>query len=240
MDDEYIVEEYSDLEDDVSSSSEDELEGLIRNKYGIHEVQDDFEDEMDKVITDNIRKTDPTNLLFQISEMNTYSSGISDVAVAGPSKPAAKSGNASVSNDDMLYDPLMDEEDQKWMDNKRRAYIYPSEDSSTDKPKRLPNSDAVLNCPACLSLLCLDCQRHELYRNQYRAMFVSNCTIVMEETLSFPIKQKKLRRKSSGQCSADGKDDSFHPVQCSVCKTGVAVYDTDEIYHFFNVLASHT
>lgn len=235
MDDEYIVEECSDSEDDVSSS-EDELEGLIRDKYNIHEDPDDFEDEMDKVITENIRKTDPTNLLFQIGDINF--SGISDVAVAGPSQP---NGNSSVSNDDMLlYDPLMDEEDQKWMDNKRRAYIYPSENRTAEKPKRLPNSDAVLNCPACLSLLCLDCQRHELYRNQYRAMFVSNCTVVTEETLSFPVKQKKLRQKSSGQCSADGKDDSFHPVHCSVCKTNVAVYDSDEVYHFFNVLASYT
>ena len=29
-------------------------------------------------------------------------------------------------------------------------------------------SDAVLNCPACFTVVCLDCQRHELYKTQYR------------------------------------------------------------------------
>jgi len=31
----------------------------------------------------------------------------------------------------------------------------------------------------------------------------------------------------------------YHPVVCSVCNSEVAVYDADEVYHFFNVLASY-
>ena len=31
----------------------------------------------------------------------------------------------------------------------------------------------------------------------------------------------------------------YHPVVCSVCSSEVAVYDSDEVYHFFNVLASY-
>ena len=52
--------------------------------------------------------------------------------------------------------------------------------------------------------------------------------------------------------------EEFHPVQCDSCKTEVrteinlftsmlginvlqvAMYDTEEVYHFFNVVASHT
>ena len=51
--------------------------------------------------------------------------------------------------------------------------------------------------------------------------------------------------------------EEFHPVQCDKCKTEVingglfilhtmiiflqvAMYDTEEVYHFFNVIASHT
>jgi len=34
-------------------------------------------------------------------------------------------------------------------------------------------------------------------------------------------------------------EDLFHPVMCQVCKTEVGVYDSDEVYHFFNVLSSY-
>lgn len=35
-----------------------------------------------------------------------------------------------------------------------------------------------------------------------------------------------------------GKD-VFHPVMCKICNTKVAVYDSDEVYHFFNVVTSY-
>ena len=61
------------------------------------------------------------------------------------------------SNDELLYDPNMDDEDQKWVDKHRKRY-------QTQKPKsknKAPaNSDAVLDCPACMTTLCLDCQRY--------------------------------------------------------------------------------
>lgn len=34
-------------------------------------------------------------------------------------------------------------------------------------------------------------------------------------------------------------DEVYNPVQCSECSTEVAVFDKDEVYHFFNILASH-
>lgn len=33
--------------------------------------------------------------------------------------------------------------------------------------------------------------------------------------------------------------DKFHPVMCKICNTKVAVYDADEVYHFFNVVTSY-
>lgn len=36
------------------------------------------------------------------------------------------------------------------------------------------NSDAILSCPRCFNVVCMDCQQHERYSNQYRAMFVMN------------------------------------------------------------------
>ena len=50
----------------------------------------------------------------------------------------------------------MDEEDERWVENHRRSYL-PKHQAGKKKP--LPNSDAVLDCPACMTTLCLDCQR---------------------------------------------------------------------------------
>lgn len=37
----------------------------------------------------------------------------------------------------------------------------------------------------------------------------------------------------------DAVDEIFHPVMCTICNTKVAVYDKDEVYHFFNVVTSY-
>ncbi|KAM3918780.1 E2F-associated phosphoprotein [Leptodactylus fuscus] len=159
-----------------------------------------------------------------------------------------------LTNDDLLYDPHEDDRDQAWVDAKRRGYrnIRKSRQSRTHsaKQKAIPSSDAILNCPACMTTLCLDCQRHETYRTQYRAMFVMNCTVNKEEVLKFPeqaIKNRRRERKKMKTPSADSametqsKDtEMYHPVKCNECSTEVAVYDKEEVYHFFNVLASHS
>ncbi|KAG0713003.1 E2F-associated phosphoprotein [Chionoecetes opilio] len=215
-----------------------------------------------------------------------------------------------LSNDELFYDPTMDERDQEWVNQKRRSY-QPRERRpgrtlgvENNNTIQLPPSDAVLNCPACLTTLCMDCQRHEIYHNQYRAMFVFNCTVDVTERLSYPCKDQKRRdflknkkaRKNIKQGvqleneeEAEGEprltevaaastvgssveethstsqstnatennsidelptrepeksindvgQDAFHPVMCKICNTKVAVYDSDEVYHFFNVVTSY-
>lgn len=90
-------------------------------------------------------------------------------------------------------------------------------------------------------------------------MFVSNCTINYIEKLSYPNKAGK-RKKKNQSVSLDNSTtnqtldsitsnqmidsiqidcDYYRPVRCSACNTEVAVYDNNEIYHFFNVLASY-
>ncbi|KRX26817.1 E2F-associated phosphoprotein [Trichinella nelsoni] len=151
-------------------------------------------------------------------------------------------------NDELFYNPKDDEDNQNWINTHRRNY---QPQMTSHLP--LPKSDAVLNCPACMSLLCLDCQRHVKYSAQYRAMFVQNCDIGWDEILRIPeVKTRKSRRrKENGEqrnavsTAASTSDDScfedtFHPVFCSVCRTEVGVIDRDEVYHFFNVLSSHS
>lgn len=143
--------------------------------------------------------------------------------------------------------------------------------------------------------------RHEIYHNQYRAMFVFNCSVDKTESLRFPSKsqkkkeyfrnrkKKKLLHGDTG-CGQDSKQDQFsnlvpvsgdngrtessqsegasegtpinttspasstpeassstgcegdefyYSVSCKICNTKVAVYDKDEVYHFFNVVTSY-
>lgn len=105
-------------------------------------------------------------------------------------------------------------------------------------------------------LLC----RHDKFENQYRAMFVMNCSIDKTERLKYPKqepKHSKRKMKNSKKAGHSGsgvaaeavvsvespstaEEDMFNPVRCTECKTVVAVYDKDDVYHFFNVLASYT
>lgn len=150
-------------------------------------------------------------------------------------------------NDELLYDPEKDNRDQAWVDAQRRGYHAFGLQRARQKQQPVPNSDAVLNCPACMTTLCLDCQRHESYKTQYRAMFVMNCSVNREEVLRYknPENRKKKRGTKKMRSNPDDPPETeaeeiYHPVMCTECSTEVAVYDKDEVFHFFNVLASHS
>ena len=73
-------------------------------------------------------------------------------------------------------------------------------------------------------------------------MLVVNCTTVTEERLTYthkPDKKSRKRRHHQQQQQQPLQEgDLYYPVRCTHCNTEVAVYDNDEVYHFFNVLAS--
>ena len=112
-----------------------------------------------------------------------------------------------------------------------------------NNPKPSKNSSAVLNCPACFIVLCIDCQQHETYQHQYRAMFVMNCKEDTSKKLTFPVIKSKSKKKGKNKQNEFSNeidpDEVFNPVKCNQCSTQVAMYDSEEVYHFFNVLASH-
>ncbi|XP_014786392.1 E2F-associated phosphoprotein [Octopus bimaculoides] len=111
----------------------------------------------------------------------------------------------------------------------------PTKHKSSKTPKR-PTSDALLDCPACMTTICVDCQRHERYPNQYRAMFVMNCSVDYSENLTYPNSNKNSEKMKQ---SSEKTKEVYHPVYCNECRTQVAVYDKEEIYHFFNVISSY-
>lgn len=96
--------------------------------------------------------------------------------------------------------------------------------------------------------------RHAEYGNQFRAMFVMNCRINRDEVLKHVPKMSKRERrkrkwkgkkKGGGEGGGGGSEETrneeaedYHPVHCAECNTEIAVYDKDEVFHFFNVLAS--
>ena len=183
---------------------------------------------------------------------------------------------------DPFYDPEADDEDERWVQNERVKHLKTDYSNQSDKKEsdggsrsrrrnRTAFSDAILSCPACMTIVCIDCQRHEFYANQYRAMFTMNCKVELNEVLHVTEKAKKKRSKKRGggkfktdeeACTnsnilAEGmkcmkkevvnedsreliklEQDQFHPVKCEVCTTEIAVYDREEIFHFFNIIAS--
>ena len=113
-------------------------------------------------------------------------------------------------------------------------------------------SSVAISNRTCLTLSCphIICFRHDIYKTQFRAMFVMNCYIITDEILKYETKNKsKKRRKKEGPgklvpVDKESKDinnkelEVYNPVKCSLCDTELAVYDKNEIYHFHNVLES--
>ncbi|XP_051239739.1 E2F-associated phosphoprotein isoform X1 [Dicentrarchus labrax] len=188
-----------------------------------------------------------------------FDSDSEDEDTASSSAGRRRKQRTVLTNDELLYDPDEDDRDQAWVDAKRRQYSRKRAAAASQSQNRqsqgLPSSDAILNCPACMTTLCLDCQRHDKYRTQYRAMFVMNCVVKRDEVLRYKTQQERKRssrKRRRGQKTETppveapepapagmDADEVYHPVQCTECSTEVAVFDKDEVYHFFNILSSH-
>ena len=133
--------------------------------------------------------------------------------------------------EDPYFDEGKDDKDEEWV-GKNLA-------GAGDRGK----TDAILNCPSCFTVLCLDCQRHVEHTEQYRAMFVTNCKVNCEYQLFYrPSKRQGKTRWERVEVLRPQDHDPqelFFPVQCIYCETEVAVYDHDEIYHFHNVITGY-
>eukprot|EP00775_Hariotina_reticulata_P011192 gene11192-11342_t len=134
---------------------------------------------------------------------------------------------------DPLYDPFADDEDEKWAGQQRNQR----------------HTDAILSCPGCFTTLCIDCQQHEVYHTQYRAMLTINCEVKHDQLMRSevqPSKQKRRGKRKAADSEAqpesqqDKQEDMLHPVLCAVCGTQVGAQDAEEVVHFFHVLASES
>uniref|UniRef100_A0A493TAA5 E2F associated phosphoprotein n=1 Tax=Anas platyrhynchos platyrhynchos TaxID=8840 RepID=A0A493TAA5_ANAPP len=272
-DDPYVVEEPSD-EERALSSSEDEVDVLLhgtpdQKRKLLRECltgesesssDDEFQKEMEAELNTTLRNIEGTSSSTGQTGHASTSKYYDDIYFDSDSEEEDKMVTQDVqkkrkhqqrrilSNDELLYDPEEDNRDQAWVDLQRRSYRNQRKGlrQQQTKPSAVPNSDAVLNCPACMTTLCLDCQRHESYKTQYRAMFVMNCFVNKEEILKYRKKLNKRSKKMKHSKEATSvqsnqeEEEVYHPVLCTECSTEVAVMDKDEVFHFFNVLASHS
>ncbi|GAB5032916.1 e2f-associated phospho [Nannochloropsis oceanica] len=94
---------------------------------------------------------------------------------------------------DELYDENADEEDEKWIiKHWRQGQALPIQQRSATAAR---STDAVLNCPCCFTTVCMECQRHAIYKTQYRAMFIINCRVKTNENLSDTRKEEEYARE---------------------------------------------
>jgi hypothetical protein len=146
----------------------------------------------------------------------------------------------------------------------------PEGDSHSPKTMAMLNpasrqTDAVLNCPCCFTTVCMDCQRHDKYVTQFRAMFVMNIQVDWSRKLidSEGGDEGQLKKDEEDGGEGDAKrfkehqvmtpsppptisptsatmdTDDYYQVSCLSCSTKVAVLNmSDEIYHFYDCLES--
>lgn len=163
--------------------------------------------------------------------------------------------NTNEMKPDDLYDANMDDENEAWVYKYRRGGVEESvkiqrpggqttklEQAVLLKPR---NSDAVLSCPCCFEIVCMDCQQHERYLNQYRAMFVMNIRVDWNHELVYSEAQNGLVDKPTTAVhttlvpAEQENSQVYYSVQCDACQTQVAALDMkEEIYHFFGCLSS--
>ncbi|KAJ3169600.1 hypothetical protein HDU88_000791 [Geranomyces variabilis] len=155
----------------------------------------------------------------------------------GKPEKKSKQKRKVVADDDLFYDPTADSDDENWL--KQRI-------ADKRATKGLPppaHASPTLACPMCLTPLCHDCQQHDRYEGQFRAMFFENCILDTAEVQHYPKPGKKSQKPLEGASTNQGgkgidDDDAFWPVRCDICATQVGVMDAEEVVHFFHVIAS--
>ena len=131
-------------------------------------------------------------------------------------------GNRGKESADPLFAAELDDLDEKWVNKQRNNR----------------RSDAILSCPCCLEIVTIDCQKHAAVDGQWRAMFVRNVKVNLRERW----READLNVNGDGDANATGspqKDEFYHRTACATCGTQIGVQDKDEVYHFFNVLATN-
>ena len=112
----------------------------------------------------------------------------SEAAGSGPSEAGKQEAEPPE-----FYDEEADERDEQWLAKARQGR----------------KSDAILSCPGCFTTVCIDCQQHERYENQFRALLVMNCRCVRGS------QRRRLARclSAAARCARPSRCNPATPVQ---------------------------
>jgi len=114
---------------------------------------------------------------------------------------------------DLFYDATLDAKDEKRVRGKKKKKKNDATEAQTD---------AILSCPKCLSTVCAQCQRHEKFDLQFRAVESFGTTV--DEDIIFSDDNGSFRGRK---------------VRCEACEETVGLLDEEDVYHFFNVVPSN-
>lgn len=162
----------------------------VRKRYQQQQQQDEEEQQqqqqqrdnsLDDASIDNASGKSAKNNLESISKKNNHTSDGDETSSKEeqhqqPSTTAPHTNDPQSNNNNMLY----------------QARLL--------KPR---TSDAILSCPRCFNVVCMDCQQHERYSNQYRAMFVMNIGVDWSRKMMYDDAIGGLKTYSSAATNRD-------------------------------------
>ena len=115
---------------------------------------------------------------------------------------------------DLFYDATLDAKDEKRVRGKKKKKKKNNDAIEAE-------TDAILSCPKCLSTVCAQCQRHEKFDLQFRAVESFGTTVDEEFFID------------------DNGSFRGRKVRCEACEETVGLLDEEDVYHFFNVVPSN-
>jgi len=154
---------------DTSDDEADSRKYNIPNKDTLYNPNEDEEDEayvyqhmrggLEEIVS--IRRNQKQNQ----NEMKNTNTNTNTNSSSTSGKNSSTGAKTRVANDTTTAGAQNNENGQD------QGQGFSVEQAKLLKPR---SSDAVLSCPCCFQIVCMDCQRHEQYSNQFRAMFVMN------------------------------------------------------------------
>jgi hypothetical protein len=142
---------------------------------------ENLDDEDEAYVYKNMRGGIRESVMVLTDQPTTTKSG------SGSSTATAAATTATEDN------PAADGENGQGQRRRQSVQVY--------KPR---SSDAVLSCPCCFNIVCMDCQKHKRYPNQYRAMFVMGVVVDWNNILVYDDTHRVLVPKVVYQEEGEG------------------------------------
>jgi len=255
-------------EEDDDDDDSDDAELMKEDAAGPSDLYDNnLDDEDEAWVYKNLRSGQEKTVYVQRKQMQGDDTKQTDNKTSDEpnAKKMRSSGDGDITMDDGKKD---NNEEDSTSANDQQPQVDPSSNPQLQQALLLKprTSDAILSCPRCFNIVCMDCQQHEKYAGQFRAMFVMNIGVDWNKKIIYDEQVGELKLAAAESTSRnddaemqEGPDkipwhensseqntttkqengELYYSVHCSYCQYEVAALDMkDEIYHFFGCLPS--